>query len=181
MSRRVPYPDDEAVPVIVPRNDRSLVPTSPDRVRSLRKHLARLLSSMRDNEPASLVRTGPGGFQARVANAACELCRGWCCRGGGDDGFLDESTLARVPRSLVNSDEVVEMYVERVPDIVYENSCIFHGSEGCTLDRSMRSDTCNAYFCGGLHAYMESAEPEAPTIVIAAEGHDMRLSPVLEP
>jgi hypothetical protein len=181
MTRRVPYPDDEAQPVIVPRNDGSLVPASPERVHRLREHLERLFISMRRAEPASMVRPGPEGFAARVANAACSLCRGWCCRNGKDDAFLDEATLARVPLGQVSTAEVIEMYVERVPDAVYQDSCIFHGAKGCTLDRSMRSDVCNSYFCYGLHSFIASAEAAGPTVVISGELDRMRLSPVLVP
>jgi hypothetical protein len=181
MARRVPYPDDEALPVIVPRNDRSLVPTSPERVRRLREHLERLFISMRRDEPASKVRAGPEGFAAHVAKVACALCRGWCCFNGEDDAFLDEATLARVPPGLVSPAEAIEMYVERVPDAGYQNSCIFHGAKGCTLDRSMRSDVCNSYFCGGLHSFISSVEAAGPTVVISGEVDRMRLSPVLVP
>jgi hypothetical protein len=181
MSRRVPYPDDDAVPVIVPRNDRALVPVSAERIQRLREHLSRTLASMRPNEPAAEVRNGPEGFHARVANAACSLCRGWCCRGGGDDGYLDEGTLARMASDAMRPAEVIEVYVERVPDLGCENSCIFHGARGCTLDRSMRSDVCNAYFCEGLHAFISSTERAGPTVVISGELTQMRLSPVLVP
>jgi hypothetical protein len=181
MTRRVPYPDDEALPVIVPRNDRSLAPTSPERIRRLREHLARLLISMRPVEPASMIRADPKGFAGRVANTACALCRGRCCFNGADDAFLDEATLARAPRDLVSSAEVIEMYVERVPDVSYQDSCIFHGSSGCTLDRSMRSDVCNSYFCHGLHSFISSVEAAGPTVVISGEFDRMRLSPVLMP
>jgi hypothetical protein len=181
MARRVPYPDDEALPVIVPRNDRPLVQTSPERIRRLRAHLGRLFLSMRRAEPASMVRAGPEGFAARVANAACSLCRGWCCFNGQDDAFLDEATLARVPPDLASTAEVIEMYVERVPGTGYQDSCIFHGAKGCTLDRSMRSDVCNAYFCNGLHSFFSSVEEPGPTIVISGEFDRMRLSPVLVP
>lgn len=181
MARRVPYPDDEALPVIVPRNDHALVPTSPERTRRLREHLGRLFISMRRAEPASMVRAGPKGFAARVANTACSLCRGWCCLNGEDDAFLDEATLARVPPGLVSAAEVIEMYVERVPDAGYQDSCIFHGAKGCTLDRSMRSDVCNSYFCHGLHSFISSAAEAGPTVVISGEFDRMRLSPVLMP
>jgi len=181
MDRRVPYPDDEVVPVIVPHNDRSLVTTSPERIGRLREHLGRLFVSMRRAEPASMVRAGPEGFAARVANAACSVCRGWCCLNGADDAFLDEATLARVPPGLLSTAEVIEMYVERVPDAGYQNSCIFHGEKGCTLDRSMRSDVCNAYFCNGLRSFITSAEAAGPTVVISGELTRMRLSPVLLP
>src|SRR4051794_325088 len=181
MARRVPYPDDDALPVIVPRNDRALVPASPERIRRLREHLARLFISMRPAEPASAVRAGPEGFAARVTNAACALCRGWCCRNGKDDAFLDEATLAREPTFQMSAAEVIEMYVARVPDMSYHDSCIFHGANGCTLDRSMRSDVCNAYFCNGLHAFISSGGEPGPTIVISGELSQMRLSPVLVP
>jgi hypothetical protein len=181
MVRRVPYPDDEAQPVIVPRNDGSLVPTAPERVHRLREHLERLFNSMRQNEPASIVRPAPEGFAARVAGAACTLCRGWCCRNGKDDAFLDEATIARVPAGQVSTAEAIEMYVERVPDAGYQDSCIFHGAKGCTLDRSMRSDVCNSYFCYGLHSFIASVEEAGPTVVISGELDQMRLSPVLVP
>ncbi len=181
MARRVPYPDDEALPVIVPRNDRALVPTSPERIRRLREHLVRLCISMRHAEPPSMVRAGPDGFAARVASAACSLCRGWCCRGGADDAFLDEATLARLSPGLVSAVEAIEMYVERVPNVGYQDSCIFHGANGCTLDRSMRSDVCNAYYCAGLHSFISAVEERGPTVVISGELDHMRLSPVLVP
>jgi hypothetical protein len=181
MARRVPYPDDEALPVIVPRNDRSLVPTSPDRIRRLREHLRRLYILMRPAEPASMVRAGPKGFVGRVANTACSLCRGWCCFNGADDAFLDEATLARVAPGLMSTAEVIEMYVACVPDVSYRDSCIFHGTRGCTLDRSMRSDVCNSYFCHGLHSFISSVEEAGPTVVISGELNQMRLSPVLAP
>lgn len=181
MARRPPYPDDDALPVIVPRNERPLVPVGPERIQRLRAHLGRLCQSMRPAEPASTVRAGPEGFAARVANAACALCRGWCCFNGHDDAFLDEATLARLPAARTDAAGVIEMYAERVPDTVYRDSCIFHGPRGCTLDRSMRSDVCNAYFCNGLHAFIASAADAGPTVVISGEIDRMRLSPVLLP
>jgi hypothetical protein len=180
MPRQVSYPDDEVLPVIVPRIEVGLVPTSPDRVQRLRDNLARLVVSP-DHPPASSVRAPPEGFAGRVAGAACALCKGWCCRGGEDDGFLDEATLARVPRGLMSTAAIIEMYVERVPDIGYQDSCIFHGAKGCTLDRSMRSDVCNSYFCGGLHSFISSGEKPGPTVVISGELDRMRLSPILVP
>jgi hypothetical protein len=76
---------------------------------------------------------------------------------------------------------VVQLYVGRVPDLGYEGSCIFHGRRGCTLDRSLRSEVCNAYFCGGLHSYLKGGDTETPAVIIAGEGGDMRTSPVLMP
>ena len=47
-------------------------------------------------------------------------------------------------RRLVSSIELI--YLARVPAAAYQDSCIFHGKRGCTLDRSMRADICNTYF-----------------------------------
>src|SRR5258707_1007284 len=68
---------------------------------------------------------------------------------------------------LRNARKVLRLYVERVPEVGYQNSCIFHGKQGCTLDRSLRSDVCNSYFCGGLQAYMTGDEAVTPTMIIA--------------
>ena len=73
------------------------------------------------------------------------------------------------------------MYLGRIPRTAYRDSCIFHGKKGCTLDRSMRSDVCNSYFCGGLRAYIDSGVPPEPIIVMAGDAEKMRVSPVLTP
>lgn len=175
--------DDDAMPVMVPRNGRALVPIPPERVQRLREHLAGIARAAKDPANAPPVRPEPEGFAAQVAHTACSLCRGWCCRNGGDDAFLDEQTLARVCGATSERDAsaVIQLYVERVPAVSYEGSCIFHGKQGCTLDRSLRSDVCNAYFCGGLQTYLTGGDAVAPTVVIAGEGATMRTSPVIIP
>ena len=176
--------DDDSRPVIVPRNEKALAPVSPERARRLRKHLVTTLRRMRGRAWfASPLRPEPQGFAARVAHTACFLCRGWCCKGGGDHAYLDEPTLSRVrsARPDLNARSVVRHYLERVPEAGYEGSCLFHGPRGCTLERSVRSDVCNSYFCAGLDAYMRSGDAKEPVVVIAGEGVRMRTSPVLMP
>jgi hypothetical protein len=91
--------------------------------------------------------------------------------------------LARV--RLANPDmsdrALMRRYSDRVPDMAYRDSCIFHGKQGCTLDRSMRADVCNTDYCGGLGTFMKSKDASGPTVVIAGEGDQMRTSPVLSP
>jgi hypothetical protein len=183
MAQRDRSIDDDVLPVMVPRNDRKLVPKSSERVRRLRAFLIRMLRTTKELNTASRVRPEPEGFGAEVARAACSLCGGWCCKNGGDDAFLDEPTIARVRHAVpaLGARAVLRLYVERVPAVSYEGSCIFHGERGCTLDRSLRSDLCNAYFCGGLQAYLTSSEPATATVVIAGEGNKMRTSPVIVP
>ena len=110
LSRRLPYPSrmhrqnltdgDDIQPVIVPRNDERLAAVSRERKQRLHEHLIKELADLRKAKHlehfASPERPEPAGFAARVAKTACSLCKGFCCRNGGDDAFLDDRTLARV-------------------------------------------------------------------------------------
>ena len=40
--------------------------------------------------------------------------------------------------------------IRQVAPLSYAGSCLFHGSRGCTLDRSTRAELCNAYYCSPL-------------------------------
>jgi hypothetical protein len=178
---------DGPLTVMVPLNRKALVPTSSERVRRLRRHLVESLRAMRTlKDPkgsASPLRSVPDGFAGRVATVACSLCRGWCCKGGGDHGYLDERVMARVrhARTELDARAVMRLYVERVPTVGYDGSCVFHGAKGCTLDRSLRSDVCNSYFCLGLDQYVKGGDTTESVMVIAGDGGDMRTSPVLDP
>jgi hypothetical protein len=184
--RRHNIDDDDSLPVMVPRSDKVLVPTSAARVRRLREHLIEALRELRTAKHveriASPLLPEPSGFAASVARTACSLCKGWCCRNGDDDAFLDDRTLARVRLARPDMDEraLLRLYLALVPPVAYRDSCIFHGNRGCTLDRSLRADVCNTYYCGGLGAYMKTGAA-VPTRVIAGEGDKMRTSPVLTP
>jgi hypothetical protein len=179
--------EDDSLPVMVPRNDRATVSISPARVRRLHEHLVEALRPLRTmtnpQHPASPLRPEPQGFAARVAHTACSLCKGWCCRNGEDHGFLDERTIARVRRAglAVDVSAVLRLYLERVPEVGYEESCIFHGKQGCTLDRSLRSDVCNRYFCDGLQGYLTGGDAVTPTMIIAGVGDKIRTSAILMP
>ena len=114
---------------MVPRSDKALVPMSAARVRRLRKHLVEMLREAKVLKKApSPYPPEPTGFAARVARAACALCRGWCCRNGGDD-LLDDQTMARVRRDRpqLDAQALLQIYVARVPGLAYRDSCIFHG------------------------------------------------------
>jgi hypothetical protein len=179
--------DDDPLPVMVPRSDKVLVQTPPERVRRLRRHLIvtlRAIRTIKDTKrPSSPPHPEPEGFAARVAGTACGLCKGWCCKNGEDDAFLDEQTLLRVRRTqpTLNASSVLRLYINRLPADAYQGSCIFHGKQGCTLDRSLRSDVCNTYFCGGLQNYLTGGDTTTPAVIFAGEGSKMRSSPILTP
>ena len=76
---------------------------------------------------------------------------------------------------------VLMLYIRRLPSAGYQGSCVFHGEQGCTLPRSLRSDVCNAYFCAGLDAFITGQDFTTPAVVLAGEGGRMRTSRVLKP
>ena len=123
--------EDDSLPMMVPRNDKAVVPTSNKRIRRLHKHLVlalRALRTMKDPKHSVSPLPEPWGFAGRVARAACSLCKGWCCSNGADHAFLDEGTMARVrARLTLDAPAVLRLYLERVPEVGYEGSCIFHG------------------------------------------------------
>ena len=179
--------DDDSLPVMVPRNDKAAVPISLERVRRLRKHLVVTLRALRTMKIPSIP-FRLCGRNLRVLLAAWRAppvlyARDGAVENGEDHAFLDETTMARVrcARSALDVRAVLRLYVERVPEVGYENSCIFHGKQGCTLDRSLRSDVCNSYFCGGLQVYLTGGDVVTPTMIIAGVGDKMRTSPILMP
>jgi hypothetical protein len=173
--------------LMVPLNRKALVPTSPERVRRLRKHLVASLRAMRTmrnpERSASPLRPEPDGFVGHVARTACSVCKGWCCKSGGDHAYLDERSMVRVRRAREELDAraVLRLYIERVPAIGYDGSCVFHGASGCTLDRSLRSDVCNSYFCTTLGNYVTNGGATSGVVVIAGEGDETRMSVVMKP
>jgi len=173
--------------VMVPSITRKLVPNSPERARRMRKHLVqslRALRTMKDPQGnASPVRPAPEGFAAKVARTACTMCRGYCCKGGGEHAYLDERVMARVRIAEPELDArgVLRLYMDSVPAVGYEGTCLFHGEKGCTLDRSLRSDVCNSYFCDMLGEFVKKADKATSAIVMSGEGEFSRMSHILRP
>lgn len=159
--------------VSVPLSDRPLVPVTRARIRNLRMHLVESLRAMRVmKHPArniSGVNAEPDGLAGLVARTACGLCRGSCCKGGGEHAYLDERTMARVrqARPDLEAGAIIGLYVACVPRVAYRDSCVFHGAEGCTLDRTLRSDICNNYFCTALGRFVITAQAPAGVVVVA--------------
>jgi hypothetical protein len=120
MSRKQPVIDSDSLPVMVPRNDKPFAPVAPERVRRLREHLIGILKDLRKAKHperfAAPLRPAPTGFAALVARSACSLCKGWCCRNGDDDAFLDDRTIARMRLAKPDATEtaLLRLYLSRV-------------------------------------------------------------------
>jgi hypothetical protein len=100
--------------------------------------------------------------EARKVASACALCRGFCCRTGGDAAYLNPVTITRVwnRQPHLTEDQVVSAYVDAVPDRAFDGSCIFHAAHGCNLPPSMRSNVCLAYQCTPLRNALSAAASE---------------------
>lgn len=171
--------------VMVPAFAGTLAPPVPDRIRRLRRHLVESMRAEREmkhpERAAGPVTSDPAGFVGEVVRAACTLCQGWCCKKGGEHAYLDERTMARVRRARPELDArgIIRLYVEAAASPAFAGSCVFHGAQGCTLDRSLRSEVCNTYFCSGLGALVKQDSPPDSVMIMAAEGQVFRTSPVL--
>ena len=156
----------------VPGQRTALEPPSPRRIRAFKRHL---IDSIRDfaaaRRPERLIQRRsrePEGFVAEVVAAACGHCRGSCCMAGGTHAFIDERTMARLhaERPDLRPGEIIRTYVRAIAGESYQGSCLFHGPRGCTLDRRLRAELCNLYYCSGLEAFVRSNPVDGGTVTI---------------
>jgi hypothetical protein len=111
-------------------------------------------------------------------DAACGVCWGACCSYGGNAAFINGATVRRLrnARPELTDAEIVEHYVNAIPELTVESSCILHGQQGCALPREQRSSICNDFWCRPVKDWQrkevkrEAARPVAMMIV-----HDDRV------
>ncbi|MCK9605198.1 MAG: hypothetical protein M0R33_01985 [Methylomonas sp.] len=154
----------------LPRNTNRLVPLSETRIEALRQHLEQIITEARAlPAPAfevvketSATTNGVDAKQSAlpVLDAACGLCGGHCCATGGNSAWLEPNTIRRLQwqRLPVADTRIIEHYLGFVPEVGYENSCIYHAENGCCLPRTMRSNVCNQYLCKGLSEVVQGLE-----------------------
>jgi hypothetical protein len=169
-----------SIRIEVPGQRVPLEPLAATRVRAFKRHL---IDAMRDlvgaRRPERLIqKRGPeptGSAEAGV-RAACGHCGGSCCMAGGTHAFIDDRTLARVraERPGITARALLSAYVSAVAPLAYRGSCLFHGPVGCTLDRPLRAELCNSYYCNGLKDFLK-AEPKAgQTVTVVAHSGEER-------
>ena len=119
----------------------------------------------------------PVALQA-VLNQACAMCRGACCRNGGNHAYLTEETIARIVERQAGQgrEQILEAYLGFVGERTTDGSCIYHGSAGCTLPRDLRSDTCNQFYCTGLRDYQRELNRDGPAraFLASASGQELQ-------
>jgi len=117
------------------------------------------------------------GEPAAVLAAACTTCAGYCCQHGGERAFLTAVTIRRFRAGHPDATpgEVHEAYMSRLGTTVYEHSCVYHGPQGCTLPRDMRSDPCNGFSCDALTAVQHACGQGHARLFLAAMEDEKRL------
>jgi len=147
--------------VVIPAFTAPITTVPARRRRRLRNHLARLIRQAARNRVARPIppppTPSPAPVQA-VIGRACAQCQGHCCRNGGDEAYLISSIIQHYmdTHPEMRPHDVLAEYMRRVSNQSYQNSCIYHGTNGCGLTAEMRSDTCNLFFCEGLYGFQLS-------------------------
>ncbi|WP_157678294.1 hypothetical protein [Oleiphilus messinensis] len=87
----------------------------------------------------------------------CTTCKGGCCVSGNDHAYLSENTILRIRRANpdLEATDIVALYLDALDVNVMSSSCINHTAVGCALNRDLRSDICNQFFCEHIHAFSE--------------------------
>lgn len=151
--------------------------------RAQRAHLANLARVAREEGTPAAAAAAEAAAVPRAAAGLCAWCGGRCCRYGADHhAYLEAAHLQRWAQEGPGRtlDDAVAAYAEHLPDRHVEGSCPYHGEQGCTLARAMRSDTCNRYACDGLLELQPKAAkaPRADWLFVMgarAEVHGIRL------
>lgn len=177
------YPDAESPVVgVVPVNRKPLGPLPTRRREMFLSHLDSVIAESfaeceHPNEACGEIASDSKAPPAALVSTACGTCQGYCCQLGQEKAFLEASSIDRYRQRHPEADasSVREAYVARLPDLSVVESCIFHGEQGCTLDREMRADLCNTFHCSGLmnlHAQVQHEETR-DAAVFACDGDEL--------
>lgn len=164
----------------VPGQREALTPPPPHRVRALKRHLIgafRDLAAARRKDRLIQKRSPePAGAEAAAVAGACAHCAGSCCMAGGTHAFIDERTLARAcaERPGLSARALLGAYVRAVAPMSYVGSCLFHGAAGCTLERALRAELCNSYYCNGLKDILNTTLTPRDRVVVRTHAGELR-------
>lgn len=183
------YDGAVAVVGLIPANTRETarLPASTRRIflTRLAKHLDTLFATSPTAEAAAMTAHTIAAMDpapsdradaAAILGLSCGTCRGECCTAGGDHAFLRADSLARVRAQHPEASGalLLSSYAAHLPTRHYRGSCVYHTTVGCALPRTMRSNICNRYLCGGLTQLkraLESTESTAAFVGAADSVH----------
>jgi hypothetical protein len=145
-------------------------------VAQLREHLTALEHDPSLPQPADDAQPSAGSAPEAIGGHLCALCRGRCCRMGLHcHAFLRAEQLRDwlAGRPDATWTDAVDHYLGFVAPQHLDQSCLFHGAQGCTLARERRSAICNDYACETLGQVrrIAAAEPDAAVVVGIVRSH----------
>ncbi|MGH7041404.1 MAG: hypothetical protein ACREFY_04640 [Acetobacteraceae bacterium] len=169
--------------LVLPAYQGRLAPLPRMRRRAFTRHLTEAIAEAVAAPATSPIRPEPpiAPGLAALAGAACACCRGHCCSRGGEHAYLDADTIRRLRRAEpgLGRAAILARYRAALGPESYEGSCVFHGPSGCRLDRALRSDLCNTFYCNDLKRFLRT-HPDAPphTLLLAHDGEQTRRTSV---
>lgn len=186
--------DPQRVRAVLPSNGRPLVPLPDQQRNAFVEHLlstiAKATESQHDvgtgeqdladanptdpeDELAAETQPDPSKTQLAMLNHGCALCRGHCCVQGHGHAFIQVETLLGFMKEHLHHrpQDILDAYTSHIGRVTYQDSCVYHGEQGCTLPREMRSKVCNTYLCKGLddliHQFDNGHSGEAFVIAVS--------------
>ena len=163
---------DELFVVTIPSGISKTSPLPEARIQAYRQHLETVIRESRgvpeiDSEQTAAQRSDVtvekifenSPMLRTVSENLCGMCKGGCCTSGGDTAYITRSTIRKFLDAAPEcaDADIVHAYLSQLSPATMTNSCINQSPTGCVLPRSMRSDTCNEYFCNSLVKWQASA------------------------
>lgn len=111
-----------------------------------------------------------------IVDAGCAACQGFCCkRGGGDNhAFIDRQSIFYIRKTKpdLTEEQVVDHFLDALPDQSVTGACVFQSEIGCTLTRDWRAGLCNTFLCHDLFALHDVTGGRLDTPVVIAGIND---------
>ena len=180
---------DELDVLVLPANTRLLAGLPESRKQEFINEAESFVGAMRQDgtqEAETAQQESPGQF-AEVSSEpnswahSCAVCGGYCCQSGGTHAYLRPGQIARYTQShhADEPDDVVRAYASHLPVVSFENSCVYHGAQGCTLPFEMRSEACLSFYCvesRRVHAWFQANSGVPVLLAAVADGKIHRLA-----
>jgi hypothetical protein len=186
--------DPSLQPAVVPANFRKIVNLPERRKRTFRDNLLELISQAavaraKSADPprgeTAADSSPPPPKLASQLGRGCATCQGRCCTNGGNHAYLSVDTILGFMHNhpKLRPREVLQAYLEHLPNRAFEDSCVYHAKNGCTLPREMRAKISGDFFCEELRQFEKQfyAEGERKVIFYAIEENEIiRFEPLPE-
>jgi len=186
-SNKIPAGNNPSIG-IVPANQKEITVLPEHRIQEFKQYLRQCIEdacARKQNNPAdlqsdphttdSLVNTD-SEYERVALIQGCTTCKGFCCLKGGETrAYQDAENMLNYVRQNENKsiDTILNEYLGYIPELTYENSCVYHTEAGCTLPREMRAEICNKHLCKGLRKFKQefvNNNPD-PFFIVAEDTH----------